>query len=517
VSVPTIPFTLDGFLPPPYEGYQPVVEQALTLFVSRLGMTRQLELVSAVADCDSMALRLLAVARCCPTLHKLGQVVARDHRLSIEFRQRLQELESLPVVASKAQLIRWIEAQPLGPKRFSLIGKPIAEGSVAVVVPIRVGGRTGVAKILKPEVRARLEEELEIWPEVAQQAEAACRELGLATPDLGGVLAEVGDQLRGELRLDLEQQHLVRAAESFAGDQRVIIPELLAPCTDELTLMTRVVGRPLVGRGQRRVRYRKGERQELARLLVEALIARPLFEADGPTLFHADPHAGNLLRTREGQIALLDWSLAAELLKEDRVQLVKIIVAGLTLDRRALRRAIGKLAVEIEDRSALRLAVDQAMAEVRGGRPPGLSWLVHLIDRLVTAEGGRAIAVRFPSRLLFLRKSLVSLEGVLADLDGGSWDRVLVAAALRKAISDLPKRRRSGPFSRSFSTHLSNAELLSLLGSGPATAARFFWQSWEAWARGTGEVSAGELSPEAPSGAGSEATDETGGRNEGSG
>ena len=61
------------------------------------------------------------------------------------------------------------------------------------------------------------------------------------------------------------------------------------------------------------------EKRRLADLVVEALIARPIFSKDSPALFHADPHAGNLFLTDDHRLALLDWSLVGSLGEPERV------------------------------------------------------------------------------------------------------------------------------------------------------------------------------------------------------
>ena len=71
-------------------------------------------------------------------------------------------------------------------------------------------------------------------------------------------------------------------------------------------------------------------------VIAETLIAHPIFSAAPAALFHADPHAGNLLVTPEGRLGLLDWSLAGYLRKSDRIDLVQLLLGALTLDARRM-------------------------------------------------------------------------------------------------------------------------------------------------------------------------------------
>src|SRR5437868_6275937 len=85
-------------LPSPYEKYRPLLADGFCFFLGRLPAAR---LEAIFAEQQRMAFSTCAVERVAallhhvPTLHKLGQVVARDHRLSAAFRNQLQQLESL--------------------------------------------------------------------------------------------------------------------------------------------------------------------------------------------------------------------------------------------------------------------------------------------------------------------------------------------------------------------------------------------------------------------------------------
>jgi len=75
---------LAELLPPTYAEYRPLLADALLFFLVRLSPSRQqaiYEAQRALPARASRSRRLLALFRLCPTLHKLGQVVAHDKRL----------------------------------------------------------------------------------------------------------------------------------------------------------------------------------------------------------------------------------------------------------------------------------------------------------------------------------------------------------------------------------------------------------------------------------------------------
>jgi ubiquinone biosynthesis protein len=102
----------------------------LLYFLERLSPIRQQAIFAAQLGLPSnvsRARRMLALFRLCPTLHKLGQVVAHDRRLSLDLRLRLQELETL-VPTDSLVAIRPLLERELGQIAGLQIGrKAIAE------------------------------------------------------------------------------------------------------------------------------------------------------------------------------------------------------------------------------------------------------------------------------------------------------------------------------------------------------------------------------------------------------
>ena len=75
---------------------------------------------------------------------------------------------------------------------------------------------------------------------------------------------------------------------------------------------------------------------------------------------------------------------------------------------------------------------------------------------------------RFAGDLVMFRKTLRTLEGVVADVSPKCRpDRVLIVALLRRLVVEWGQRPFATPFSRHFATHFSNLDLTQLLASAP--------------------------------------------------
>jgi len=174
-------------------------------------------------------------------------------------------------------------------------------------------------------------------------------------------------------------------------------------------------------------------------------------------------------------LAILDWSLVAQLTKAQREEVLQVVLGALTLDDARIGRALAALAGSPPRVAALRPAVADALRQVRRGIFPGFDWLLGLLDRLATSG-----AMGFPEDLVLFRKALLSLSGVVADVSAGcSSDRVLFNAGAERFLRELPGRALTPAGSRAFATHLSIADLFGLWASFPATATRYWLGTWQ--------------------------------------
>ena len=456
---------VDEILPAALAQWRPLVVEGITFFLQQLSPQRLIAIAAAQAALPEDAgaeQRLVSLLAQCPTLHKLGQVLARHQALPEALREQLQTLETLPP-AAPADEIRQILQQELPqlPASLTLGEEALAEGSVAVVLPfiwIESGLRQhGVFKVLKPHVEQHLAEEIAIWTDLAAFLEARGAALGLPAINYRGTLEDICQLLVNEVNLKVEQRNLQTAAALYTDEPRVLIPRLLPWCSPRVTAMARVFGVRMTD-----AELMPDQRDTLANGLVEALLGQVFWSAGEEAFVHADLHGGNLFLTDDGRIAVLDWSLTAHVSKRHREAIVAMAIGGLTLDAKKIGRAVAELGIAAADNPELAAAVEDALdRQVARGELPGFDWLLRLLDDIALRT-----SCTFPPDLVLFRKSWFSLAGVIRDIGvATSPDLPLLGIAARRFVGEYAARCIEWPDSRRFATHISNLDLANLMVS----------------------------------------------------
>src|SRR5581483_2641054 len=411
---------VEAIVPKAYERWRPLVQDAIEYVFSHLSADRLrvkiAEQNALPADTPPEA-RLIQLITRMPALQKMGQVVARNRRISPALRTQLARLEN-GMSDVTADQVRAIIHDQLGPRLAEyavMIDRSIcSEASVSAVMcftwqnPDRERER-GVFKVLKPYVPNCFAEDMSLLQGLGEYLESTDRGYGFAVRDVQETLEEVRLLLQRELDFSGEQATLVQAYRAYRSSFGIRVPRPILPlCTGVITAMTQE-------RGVKVTEACRGfpiRRQRIAQQLIEGLIAIPLFSRDDAAIFHADPHAGNLLYDEPNrELILLDWALAERLGLEERRNLVMLTLQVMVRDRagaaktiRALsRRAPGRVIEHFVDRYFDALPQDES---------PGALDAMRLLDQI--ALGGAT----FPAPLFLFRKILFTLDGVLHDVVG---------------------------------------------------------------------------------------------------
>jgi ubiquinone biosynthesis protein len=387
--------------------------------------------------------RLLRLIDKIPGLQKVGQVLARNRRLAPKVRHALSELEngmSDMTVSEVRSLIEGKLGDLLTAYAVELDSRILSEASVCAVIGFAWNnpGRErelGVFKVLKPYVPDCFGEDLALLQDLGEFLARPERGYGFAIHDVKEILAEVLLLLEHELDFRREQATLLEAVKMYQASIGIRVPRLIAPLsTSDITAMSREVGVKVT----QAFPHSPIRRARVAEQLIEALIAVPFFSRTEQAIFHADPHAGNLLYDETNrELVVLDWALAERLSLESRRQLVLLSVMMTLRNPDGVRRAIRDLSLSADPRNRSHLgAVDLCVHHFFEGLPedsPGTLDAMRLLDR-IALEG-----VNFPPSLFLFRKIVLTLDGVLYDVAGPDVriDQVIAREFLTRCAASL--------------------------------------------------------------------------------
>jgi len=465
-------------IPECHKPYRQIVHDGVLFLISQISDKRFIQMLAEqflLDDKTTAQQRLLELVKHMPTLHKLGQIIARNQNVDASFRKWLIYLENGLHSVTFKQIKKSID------KELSAFSESLdvqisptilAEASVAAVVPFILSSDSqvsvnGVFKILKPHVREYLYEELRILDELVRFYDRHRESYVLKDFPFGSTFEDVKTLLLREIEPLREQENLKLASVFFEHERAVKIPRVFALSTKTMTAMEQIYGwkvtdAPLTDK----------EKRQCCKQIFRTLIALPLFCLKSESFFHGDPHGGNIFVIKQQnqedqiQIALLDWSLAGRLTRSQRYYIICLCFAILTQQEQEVYKAVAALS-EIDLTLELSLSNKvKAIISKAFSNHIEYQWVRRAFSLIDTIA---ANGVRFPSDLLLFRKAVFTLEGLLQELDPEfDMDTYMMDFMTELFIEELPLRYWSMWFplwekSEHYKTLLSNTDLVWML------------------------------------------------------
>lgn len=151
-------------------------------------------------------------------------------------------------------------------------------------------------------------------------------------------------------------------------------------------------------------------RQELAQRLIKLFLPQWL----EPGMFHADPHPGNVLLSKEGKIILLDFGMIGEITKKDASYFQALIESLLSKNYAKAVDCLyhlGFLLPEAESRT-----IERLLAEFLSIQPAQLKEVDLIAMKLEMNDLIKALPIQVPTRFVFLGRSFITIEGMILHL-----------------------------------------------------------------------------------------------------
>ncbi|QTA83342.1 UbiB domain-containing protein [Desulfonema limicola] len=450
----------DEIIPDVYKEYRLIIRDGFLFLFSNLCLKRFISIFIDQALMDENAEtgeRLVKIAEQVPTLHKLGQIIARNRNIDPVFKKRLIHLENTSYGTDLSSIKELIDEQInsyIDIFSISVDDKILSQASVGAVtgftwtMPDSDKMLRGVFKVIKPGVKEFLEEEFAILDKLAVFFDKNRESYPLKDFGFIKTFKEIKQALQEEVNLCGEQTHIRHARCFYKKEDKVKIPELLCFSGQNVTAMELINGKKITD-----FPMSWSERRECAKILFRAMIWKPLFSSKEVSLFHGDPHAGNIYAVKTGLLksdyenpgfkheimpVLLDWSLAGSFSRSCRVKIIRLILAVFLNDENRIFKSVRAVAENIKD-SDFSLRVKKVINNIQKSSEYAeqgfLGRAFYFIDQL--ALNG----VCFSKDMMLFRKAFFTLDGVLNDLDPGfDMDKYLFRLVKDIFIQDLPKR-----------------------------------------------------------------------------
>ena len=412
-------------VPEVHRQWRPLVREAMLFVVSELSASRLapkiVEQVAMAPDAPPGE-RLLRFIAKVPGLQKIGQVLARNRNLNPRLRRALIQLENGISDVSIDEIREIIHRElPSQMETYQIKLKPaiLSEASVSAVVgftwrnPETRRRERGVFKVLKPHIPSCYAEDMQILAQLARHLARKQRAEGTRLGRLAETLTEIRLLLEREVDFPREQATLAGALSEYREIRGVRIPRLIPLLsTSTITALTFESGKKVT---EVHIRPAK-QRVRVAERLTEALLAVPAFSRNKDSIFHADPHAGNVLYDkRRNELVILDWALTERLTREQRRKVVMLVLMMILRDADGISKAIEELcqlrgAGEGEEVQTIRKHVEHLLDDLPLTQLPGPMDAMRLLDE-IALEG-----IKFPAALLMFRKASFTLEGVVENI-----------------------------------------------------------------------------------------------------
>lgn len=344
-----------------------------------------------------------------PTFVKLGQSLStRADLVPLRYLDALTDLQDQvgPFPFSDVERIVQEElGQRLDRAFASFDREPVAAASLGQVHRATLAdGRTVAVKLQRPDIRAKLADDLEVLDEVAGMLEAiseAARRF-----EVRRIIEDLRRTLLRELDYKEEARNLQTLGANLASYKHLLVPK---PIDSHST--SRVLTMDFV-EGKKFTRLDLQERSKLdGALLAEELLNAYIQQICIDGFFHADPHPGNVLCTPDGKLALLDLGMVSHLAPATREYLLRLLLAiGESRGEQAadLAERIGSPKTEF-DEARLRREVVELVARQQGANVGDVELGKTVLDiARIAGESGW----RMPGEVTLLGKALMNLDQI---------------------------------------------------------------------------------------------------------
>ncbi|WP_246596131.1 ABC1 kinase family protein [Bacillus alkalicola] len=346
-------------------------------------------------------------------LIKVGQLLSiRADLLPNGFIRQIQDLTDQVPPSEWEEIERTLITEWGGPLENSLISiekKAVASASIGEVYKaILKDGKTVAIKVQRPNIQSIIQTDFRTLSIIIWFAHHFVP-LPKGFINLKVLYKELKEVIERELDFSLEKNSLLFFQERFKDTEGVKIPDVYSELsTEKILVMEWMNGIKLTDEAS--ISQLETNKSELAKRLIEVFLPQWL----EPGMFHADPHSGNVLVSKEGEIILLDFGMVGEISKKDATYFQALIESLLSKNYPKAVESLtylGFLLPEADPRTMERL-----LAELMSFQPADLKEMDLIALKLELNDMIQALPIQVPTRFVFLGRSFITMEGIVMSL-----------------------------------------------------------------------------------------------------
>lgn len=371
-----------------------------------------------------------------PTFIKLGQLLStRPDIVPAEYAAELEKLQDdAPPLA--VDVTQHVVREEFGCSAESVFEhfdeRPLAAASIGQThLAMLSDGLEVVVKVQRPGIRQVIDNDLEIVAGVARFLEQHFEQA--RTYGLSDLVDEFSITLMQELDYTREGRNGDRLAENFVGEEYIRIPATQWDYTTPRILTTeRLKGIKITHLKELNAAGHNSKR--LAHNLSKAFLKMVFVDS----VFHGDPHPGNLVAMEGNVIGLLDYGQVGKLDPELKALTTRLLAEYVQEDSQGFSEVLLNMGISPPDldRKAFTLDIDRLLRQYYGA-PLSEVRMGEVLRRAFAISAKWRI--RLPASIAVLMKALLNVESIDRALDPefdfAAEARPFIARSIRNEFS----------------------------------------------------------------------------------
>lgn len=348
-----------------------------------------------------------------PTFIKFGQILStRPDIVPPEYTKALESFQDDIEPFSFEQVEAIVETE-LGARISKLFtefdDQPVAAASLGQVHEGTLrDGRRVIVKIQRPNIREQVDQDLEVFREVAKFIEEHStlgRRLNLA-----GAVREFDRTIRTELDYKQEARHAAAFRRNLSEFEEIYVPLVIADLTTSRVLTMEMIEGTKIS-DLSGIAKTEHDYSDLSEVLTKAYVKQIC--VDG--FWHSDPHPGNLF-LREGMLVLLDFGMVSQISGEFQDHVIRLLLNLSESRGEEVAETLLRMGTPEEgfERREFVESVTDIVAMYQGIDYQRVN-TGQMIFQVISAAA--AHSVRMPSELSMLAKTLLHLDSVTRELN----------------------------------------------------------------------------------------------------